>query len=69
MTESSVIHEGDDEYPLMIETNSDDRSEQKRYLPASALLKKSKLFVSFLYFSLFEFNYNRNKVQRFIVII
>ena len=50
MTESSVIHEGDDEYPLMIDTNSDDRSEQKRYLPASALLKKSKLFVSFFVF-------------------
>ena len=47
MTESSVIHEGDDEYPLMIESNSDDQSEQKRYLPASALLKKSKLLVSF----------------------
>merc|ERR1719167_38202 len=40
VTESSVIHEGDDEYPLIIETNSDDQSEQKRYLPASALLKK-----------------------------
>ena len=45
MTESSVIH-GDDEYPLMIESNSDDQSEQKRYLPASALLKKSKLLFS-----------------------
>ena len=43
MTESSVLHEGDNEYPIVIESNPEDHSEQKRYLPTSELLKRRKI--------------------------
>jgi len=40
VTESSIMSDGDNEFPLVIESNSDDHIDQKRFIPASELLKR-----------------------------
>ena len=42
------MSDGDNEFPLVIESNSDDHIDQKRFIPASELLKRSKVSSSFL---------------------
>ena len=60
------MSDGDNEFPLVIESNSDDHIDQKRFIPASELLKRSKVSSLFLRLSSIVFqnqDYGQDRVN------